>query len=46
MLAPPPGCAGDWTLAQGWGDDTPAEHTTGVTLSERQMKVLQDRACP
>lgn len=43
---PPAGCADDWTIPQAWDDYTAVEHATWVTLYERQMTVLQGRACP
>ncbi len=46
FASPPAGCAEDWTVPQAWGDYTAAEHATWVTLYERQMKVLEGRACP
>ena len=46
FAAPPAGCAADWTVPQAWVDYTAEEHATWVTLYERQMALLQDRACP
>ena len=46
FASPPAGCAEDWTVPQGWADYTAEEHATWVTLYERQMALLQDRACP
>jgi phenylalanine-4-hydroxylase len=46
FATPPPGCADDWTVPQAWSAYTAADHATWVTLYERQMKVLQGRACP
>jgi phenylalanine-4-hydroxylase len=43
--APPPGAAPDWTVDQGWGRYTDAEHARWAALYERQMQVLQGRAC-
>jgi phenylalanine-4-hydroxylase len=42
---PPEGAAADWTIPQRWETYTDAEHQTWVTLYERQMKILPDRAC-
>jgi len=44
--APPKGAAADWTIPQDWSAYTAGEHATWVKLYERQMKVLQGRACP
>ena len=46
FASPPAGCAEDWTVPQGWADYTAEDHATWVTLYERQMALLQDRACP
>lgn len=35
----------DWTIDQGWDNYTPAEHATWKTLYERQMRLLEGRAC-
>ena len=43
--APPPGARADWTIDQDWGHFTPAEHDRWRRLHERQMEVLQGRAC-
>jgi phenylalanine-4-hydroxylase len=37
--------AADWTIDQGWDNYTPAEHATWKTLFERQMRLLEGRAC-
>ncbi|WP_174300432.1 phenylalanine 4-monooxygenase [Caulobacter sp. S45] len=42
---PPPGAAADWTIAQGWNGYTTEEHSTWLTLYDRQMAVLPGRAC-
>ncbi|WP_375420091.1 phenylalanine 4-monooxygenase [uncultured Sphingomonas sp.] len=42
--APPPGIAGDWTVAQDWQHYTPEEHATWDTLFARQAKLLPGRA--
>ncbi len=41
----PPNAAADWTIDQGWDAYTPQAHATWVTLYERQMALLPDRAC-
>ena len=46
FAAPPAGCAADWTVPQAWSNYTAEAHATWVTLYERQMTVLQGRACP
>ncbi len=38
-------CADDWLVPQLWETYTEAEHNTWLTLCDRQMRVLQDRAC-
>ncbi len=43
--APPPDAAADWTIAQGWSDYSAAEHQTWLTLYDRQLSVLEGRAC-
>ena len=43
---PPPGAAADWTVDQRWSRYTPDEHAVWVTLYERQVALLKDRACP
>lgn len=43
--APPPGARADWTIDQNWGHFTAAEHDRWRRLHERQMEVLQGRAC-
>jgi phenylalanine-4-hydroxylase len=35
----------DWTIDQGWGQYTPAQHAVWKTLFERQLKLLDGRAC-
>jgi phenylalanine-4-hydroxylase len=35
----------DWTIDQGWEQYTPAQHAVWKTLFERQLKLLQGRAC-
>jgi phenylalanine-4-hydroxylase len=42
---PPPGAAPDWTIDQAFEAYTAEEHRTWVTLYERQMRLLPDRAC-
>ena len=42
---PPPGAAADWTIDQGWGNYTQAEHDVWITLYERQTALLPGRAC-
>lgn len=37
--------AADFTIDQGWSRYSPDEHAVWVTLYERQVAVLQDRAC-
>ena len=44
-LSPPDGAASDWTIPQHWDRYTAEEHTTWVTLYERQAEVLPGRAC-
>jgi phenylalanine-4-hydroxylase len=46
VSSPPAGCAADWTVPQRWGSYSDGEHATWLTLYERQMAVLQGRACP
>ena len=41
----PPGAAADWTVDQGWSRYTADEHAVWVTLYERQVALLKDRAC-
>jgi phenylalanine-4-hydroxylase len=43
MDSPPP--RADWTIDQGWSQYTPAQHAVWNTLFERQLKLLQGRAC-
>lgn len=45
LQAPPPGARADWTIDQDWGHFTEAEHDRWRRLHERQMQVLQGRAC-
>lgn len=45
ISAPPPGAAPDWTIPQGWERYTAAEHARWRALHERQMHVLEGRAC-
>ena len=45
LTGPPPGARADWTIDQGWGAYTPAEHDVWITLYERQAKLLPGRAC-
>jgi phenylalanine-4-hydroxylase len=40
-----PEAASDWTLDQGWADYTPSEHKVWITLYERQVKIIAERAC-
>ena len=42
---PPPGGAEDWTVPQGWSDYTAEEHSTWLTLYDRQLAGLSGRAC-
>ncbi len=35
----------DWTIDQGWERYTPAQHAVWKVLFERQLKLLQGRAC-
>ena len=42
---PPPGAQADWTIDQGWGDYSEAEHQVWITLYERQAALLPGRAC-
>ena len=35
----------DWTIDQGWEQYTPAQHAVWKTLFERQLKLLEGRAC-
>ena len=42
---PPPGARADWTIGQGWGDYSQAEHDVWITLYERQTALLPGRAC-
>jgi phenylalanine-4-hydroxylase len=42
---PPPGAAADWTIDQGWGNYSQAEHDVWITLYERQTALLPGRAC-
>jgi phenylalanine-4-hydroxylase len=42
---PPPGAKADWTIDQGWGSYTQAEHQVWITLYERQTALLDGRAC-
>ncbi|HEY8571156.1 phenylalanine 4-monooxygenase [Phenylobacterium sp.] len=44
-LAPPPGARPDWTIDQGWEHYAQAEHDVWITLYERQVKLLEGRAC-
>ncbi|MFT4934749.1 MAG: phenylalanine-4-hydroxylase [Pseudoalteromonas distincta] len=44
-LEPPPGANADWTIDQGWAAYSRAEHEVWTTLYERQVALLQDRAC-
>ncbi len=39
----PPGAAADWTIPQGWGHYTAAEHALWDRLFERQARMLADR---
>ena len=41
---PPEGAAADWTIAQNWGQFTPAEHGIWDTLFARQSAMLPGRA--
>lgn len=41
---PPPGAAADWTIDQGWSGYSAEEHSTWLTLYERQLGILPDRA--
>jgi len=43
---PPPGAAADWTIPQGWGDYSPAEHALWDQLFARQTAILGERATP
>lgn len=43
--SPPPGASADWTIDQGWETYSPGEHKVWTTLYERQVALLQDRAC-
>lgn len=45
-IAPPPGAAADWTVAQNWSAYTPAEHALWDRLFARQTAQLADRAHP
>jgi phenylalanine-4-hydroxylase len=45
LTTPPPGARPDWTIDQGWGAYTQAEHDVWITLYERQAKLLPGRAC-
>lgn len=42
--APPEGAAADWTIPQGWGDYTAAEHAVWDRLFQRQSAMLPGRA--
>jgi phenylalanine-4-hydroxylase len=35
----------DWTIDQGWDQYTPAQHAVWKVLFERQLKLLEGRAC-
>ncbi|MEO8306427.1 MAG: phenylalanine 4-monooxygenase [Pseudomonadota bacterium] len=35
----------DWTIDQGWGQYTPAQHSVWKSLFERQVRLLAGRAC-
>ncbi|WP_269532129.1 phenylalanine 4-monooxygenase [Chitinimonas sp. BJYL2] len=41
-MAPP---SPDWTIDQGWANYTAEEHAVWKTLYERQIKLLENRAC-
>jgi phenylalanine-4-hydroxylase len=41
----PPDRRADWTMDQGWEQYTPAQHAVWKTLFERQLKLLEGRAC-
>jgi phenylalanine-4-hydroxylase len=41
----PPNRRADWTIDQGWDQYTPAQHAVWRTLFERQLKLLDGRAC-
>ncbi len=43
--APPPGAGADWTIAQDWSGYSAQDHATWLALYERQMRVLEGRAC-
>jgi phenylalanine-4-hydroxylase len=40
-----PNMAADWTVDQGWEAYTPLEHQVWITLYERQVKIIANRAC-
>jgi phenylalanine-4-hydroxylase len=44
-LEPPPGANADWTIDQGWASYTSDEHEVWTTLYDRQVALLQERAC-
>jgi len=43
-LAPPPGCAQDWTIPQHWERFTPEDHRVWDLLFARQQEMLKGRA--
>lgn len=43
--APPRRDADAWLVPQRWDSYTPAEHRTWLTLHDRQLRVLETRAC-
>ncbi|WP_421737669.1 phenylalanine 4-monooxygenase [Caulobacter sp.] len=45
ITSPPPGARADWTIDQGWGAYSSAEHEVWITLYERQTAMLPGRAC-
>jgi phenylalanine-4-hydroxylase len=43
--APPPGARSDWTIDQDWAGYAASEHEVWLTLYQRQIELLPDRAC-
>jgi phenylalanine-4-hydroxylase len=41
----PPNRRADWTIDQGWDQYTPAQHAVWKALFDRQLKLLDGRAC-
>lgn len=42
---PPPGVRADWTIDQDWSAYSDTEHQVWITLYERQVALLPNRAC-